>query len=73
MILAAKDITFGLSRMYVSLMSDCQVTTQVFRNAFDAGDWLGLGIEMESILAETPDLDGILEGGIVRSRSPTSA
>ena len=54
-ILAEKDLTFGLSRMYATLVSDCQVTTHVFRNAFDADDWLGLGIEMENILAETPE------------------
>ncbi len=54
--LAEKDLTFGLSRMYAALASDCQVTTHTFRSARDADNWLGIGIEMEEILSTTPEL-----------------
>lgn len=50
-LIASKDRTFGLARMYLALTADYQVTTHVFRSAQDADNWLGLGVEMEEILA----------------------
>jgi hypothetical protein len=52
-IIAADDLTFGLTRMYMALTEDYQVTTKVFRDARNADDWLGLGVEMEEILKQT--------------------
>ena len=54
-LLASKDITFGLARMYSSLTADCKVTTTVFRDVKKADDWLGLGVEVTEILARTPE------------------
>jgi hypothetical protein len=54
-IIAADDLTFGLTRMYMALTEDYHVTTNVFRDAIKADDWLGLGIEMEQILRQTVD------------------
>jgi hypothetical protein len=54
-IIAADDLTFGLTRMYMALTEDYHVTTNVFRDANKADDWLGLGIEMEQILRQTVD------------------
>ena len=53
--IAASDMTFGLSRMFSALTSDYQVTTHVFRDAHQADDWLGLGVEVREILASTPE------------------
>lgn len=53
--LASADVTFGLSRMFMALTSKHQVETHVFRNIDAANDWLGLGVEMDEILARTPD------------------
>lgn len=55
--IAAKDVTFGLARMFSALTANYQVTTNVFRDARAADDWLGLGlgIDMKDILASTPE------------------
>jgi hypothetical protein len=54
-IIAADDLTFGLTRMYMALTEDYHVTTNVFGDAIKADDWLGLGVEMEQILRQTVD------------------
>jgi hypothetical protein len=54
-LLASRDLTFGLARMYSSLTADYKVTTSVFRDAKKADDWLGLGVEVTEILARTPE------------------
>ena len=48
-VIASNDLTFGLTRMYIALTRDYHVTTNVFRSAAAANDWLGLGVEMEQI------------------------
>ncbi|MDP1962661.1 MAG: hypothetical protein Q8K93_10730 [Reyranella sp.] len=53
--LASSDVTYGLSRMFMALSSQHEVETHVFRNVTDADDWLGVGVEMDEILARTPD------------------
>lgn len=53
--LASADVTFGLSRMFMALTSKHQVETHVFRTLYEADDWLGLGVQIEEILARTPD------------------
>jgi len=50
-VIAPSDLIYGLSRMYSALTSGYEVTTRVFRSAEEADDWLGLGMEMEEILA----------------------
>jgi len=54
-IIAADDLTFGLTRMYMALTEDYHVTTNVFGDAIKADDWHGLGIEMEQFLRQTLD------------------
>jgi hypothetical protein len=54
-VLASESSTFGLMRMFMALTDDHEVTTHVFRTLAEADDWLGLGIEMEDILAQTPE------------------
>ncbi len=53
--LASADMTYGLSRIFMALTSDHQVETHVFRNLVDANGWLGLGVDVDEILARTPD------------------
>ena len=53
-VLTANDLTFALVRMFGALTSDCNVTTQVFRDLVAASDWLGLGVGMDEILDRTP-------------------
>jgi hypothetical protein len=53
-IIAADDLTFGLTRMFMAMTEDYDVTTQVFRDAVKADGWLGLGIDVEEILKKTP-------------------
>ena len=53
--LASDSLMFGLSRMFGALTDKHQVTTHVFRSAVEADGWLGVGIEMDEILARTPD------------------
>jgi hypothetical protein len=54
-IIAADDLTFGLTRMYMALSEDYHVTTNVFGDAIKADDWHGLRIEMEQFLRQTLD------------------
>lgn len=53
--LASADTTYGLSRMFMALTSQHQVETHVFRTLTDANGWLGLGVDVDEILARTPD------------------
>ncbi len=53
-IIASDDVLFGLSRMFGALTDGHQVTTHTFRTVAAADDWLGLGIDMNEILARTP-------------------
>jgi hypothetical protein len=53
--LASSDTIFGLSRMFMAHTSSHEVTTHVFRTVSEADGWLGIGVEMEEILARTPD------------------
>lgn len=53
--LASSDVTFGLSRMFMALTARHQVETHVFRTLVEANDWLGLGMDIDEILARTPD------------------
>jgi hypothetical protein len=55
LIIAATDLTYGLSRMFVTLAERHQVTTHVFRNVTDADGWLDLGTNVREILASTPE------------------
>ena len=55
LLIAEKDVTFGLARMFSSLTSNLDVQTKVFRNAAAADDWLGIGARVEDILALTPE------------------
>jgi len=55
LIIASDDLTYGLSRMFITLAERQQVTTHVFRNVTEAGDWLDLGINLRGILASTPE------------------
>ena len=52
-ILPSNDLTYALARMFGTLTSDCQVTTQVFRDLKSASDWLGLGVGVSEILDRT--------------------
>lgn len=54
-IIAASDTLFGLSRMFVSLTDALQVDTHVFRDIRAANGWLGLAVDVEEILMQTPD------------------
>lgn len=53
--IASADMTYGLSRIFMALTSEHQVETHVFRSLDDANGWLGLGVDVEEILARTPD------------------
>ena len=53
--LATSDETYGLSRMFIAHTSEHAVTTHVFRTVKEADGWLGIGVEMDEILARTPD------------------
>jgi hypothetical protein len=53
--IAADDLTFGLTRMFMAMTEDYDVTTQVFRDGIRADGWLGLGVDVEEILKQTPD------------------
>ena len=53
--IAADDLTFGLTRMFMAMTEDYDVTTQVFRDDIRADGWLGLGADVEEILKQTPD------------------
>jgi hypothetical protein len=55
LIIAADDLTYGLSRMFITLAEGHQVTTHVFRNVTEAGDWLGLATDVRQILVSTPE------------------
>lgn len=68
-IIAANDALFGLSRMFVSLTDELQVDTHVFRDIGEANGWLGLAVDVEEILMQTPDDDMLA----VRSRSGPAA
>ncbi len=50
-VIAPSDLIYGLFRMFSALTSGYEVTTRVFRNVEKANEWLGLGMEMEEILA----------------------
>jgi hypothetical protein len=52
-LLAANDVTFGLARMYATLTTNHKMMTRVFRNAREADDWLGLGKNVEEMLASS--------------------
>ncbi|MDP1961179.1 MAG: hypothetical protein Q8K93_03160 [Reyranella sp.] len=54
-IVASSDTMFGLSRMFSSLTDQLQVDTHVFRDIEAANGWLGLAVDVEGILAQTPD------------------
>lgn len=53
--IASADMAYGLSRIFMALTSEHQVETHVFRTLHDADDWLGLGVDVDEILARTPD------------------
>lgn len=53
--LASSDTIFGLSRMFMAHTISHEVTTHVFRTVSEADGWLGIGVEMDEILARTPD------------------
>jgi hypothetical protein len=53
--IAAKDTSFGLARSFSLLTSNYNIQTKAFRNASEADDWLGLGTDVEDILALTPE------------------
>jgi hypothetical protein len=53
--IASADMTYGLSRIFMALTSEHQVETHVFRTLHDANGWLGLGVDVDEILARTPD------------------
>ncbi len=55
LLIAEKDVTFGLARMFSSLTSGLDVETKVFRSAAAADDWLGIGTSVEDLLALTPE------------------
>jgi hypothetical protein len=63
-LIAAKDMSFGLARMFGALRKDCQITTHAFSSVAAADDWFGIGVDVEAILAQTPDGAG-LPGGLV--------
>ena len=65
---ASSDVMYGLSRMYMALTGELQVDTHVFRDIKTANGWLGLTVDVEEILIQTPD-DEILAA---RSRSGTT-
>ena len=54
-IIASDSLMYGLSRMFGTLTDRHQVTTHVFRSVKEADGWLGLGIQVDEILARTPD------------------
>ena len=54
-LLASSAETFGLARMFMAHTTPHQVTTHVFRTVGEADDWFGIGVEMDEILARTPD------------------
>jgi hypothetical protein len=41
--------------MFIAHTSAHAVTTHVFRTVLEADGWLGIGVEMDEILARTPD------------------
>jgi hypothetical protein len=43
--------------MFVSLTDELQVDTHVFRDIVEANGWLGLAVDVEEILMQTPDDD----------------
>ena len=53
--LSSDSLMYGLGRMFGSLTDQHLVTTHVFRGVAEAGGWLDLGIQMDEILARTPD------------------
>ena len=53
--IASGDLMYGLSRMFVALTDTHQVTTHVFRSVEAADGWLDIGINVDEILARTPD------------------
>ena len=53
--IVAKDSAFGLARLFSSLTSNYDVETKAFHTAQEADNWLGLGTEVEDILALTPE------------------
>ena len=55
--LASDSLMYGLSRMFGALTDQHRVTTHVFRGVVEADGWLDLGIQMDEILARTPDDD----------------
>jgi hypothetical protein len=54
-LLVSSDETFGLARMFMAHTVAHQVTTHVFRTVGEADGWLGIGVDMDEILARTPD------------------
>lgn len=50
-VLASSEATYGLARIFTTLTDHHKVATQVFRTAREAGDWLGIGAEIEALLA----------------------
>jgi hypothetical protein len=52
-LIASNDLTYGLARIYAAQTDDYQVTSQVFRDAREADDWLGLGVAMEQVLTRS--------------------
>ena len=62
---ASSDTMYGLSRMFMALTDELHVDTHVFRDIKAANGWLGLTVDVEEILIQTPD-DEMLG---VRSRS----
>lgn len=65
---ASSDTMYGLSRMYMALTDELHVDTHVFRDIKTANGWLGLTVDVEEILIQTPD-DEMLAA---RSRSGTA-
>jgi hypothetical protein len=69
-IIAANDTLFGLSRMFVSLTDQLQVDTHVFRNIDEANGWLGLAVDVEEILMQTPDDDMLAVRALAGATAP---
>ncbi len=53
--IASSDSMYGLSRMFMALTDEFQVETHVFRDIEAADGWLGLTVNIEEILMQTPD------------------
>jgi hypothetical protein len=54
-ILASDSLMYGLSRMFGTLTDQHAVTTHVFHTVAEADGWLGIGVEVDEILARTPE------------------